>query len=188
MLPAAVVVHEMPGRMRLRIAERRCDEAWFARVTRQLRDCPTVLDATPTPITGSILIQYDGTDANVIRSYAQTLELFEVVTSLERRDAGGPPPDEVIRTGLSIVDGWMRRQTGNGTDLRSVALVGLLGAAVWQTLRGHVLPAGATLLWYAIALSTERRPDGPDREPEPALQATNATKQRVASRADWQGA
>ena len=174
MLPAAIVAHQMPGRLRVRVEERRRDEEWFARVTRHLRECPTVLDVAATPVTGSILISHEGTDIGIIRSYAQTLELFDVTISSVQHDAGERPPDVVIRSGLSRVDRWMRRESGDGSNLRSVAMVGLLGAAVWQALRGHALPAGATLVWYALALSRYREKVGRDPELDAVVSTADA--------------
>ncbi len=174
MLPAAIVVHRMPGRVRVRVDDHRRDEAYFARVVKQLRECPTVVDVAATPVTGSILIQHEGTDTDTIRSHARAFDLFEMMTPSDRIDAAGPPPDRVVRAGLFRVDQWMRREGGNGAQLRSVALVGLLGAAVWQALRGHVLPASATLVWYALLLSGRSGPKGGHPELDVATAAKDA--------------
>jgi hypothetical protein len=157
MLPVAVVVHRLPGRMRVRVEERRRDEAYFAQVAQQLRQCPTVVDVSVTPLTGSVLILHDGTDTDVVTGYAKAFDLFEVVLPASGSVGAEPRPDQVIQERLDHVDRWMRRESGDHADLRSLALIGLLGGAVWQMARGRMLPAGATLLWYALVLTRGRQ-------------------------------
>jgi hypothetical protein len=155
--------------MRIRIHERRRDDAYFAHVADQLRQCPGVRDVIVTPLTGSVLVLHEATDTTVIGDYARALDLFEVAAPSPTGVSHEPLPDELIRTGLGRVDTWMRRESGDGADLRSMALIGLLGAAVWQFARGEMLPAGATLLWYALTLTRERQGVGRGFEgpPEP---------------------
>lgn len=166
MLPAAALVHQVPGRVRVRVEECRRDAAYFARVAEQLRQCPSVLDVTATPATGSILILHEGTDLDVIVGYARALDLFELAPPAGRA-AEDPLPDQIIRERLHHVDRWIRRESDDHADLRSLALIGLLAGAVWQVVRGQVLPAGATLLWYALALTREPRPPAAPRVDEP---------------------
>lgn len=159
MLPTAVIAHRLPGRVRIRIESRRRDAAYFAHLDQQLRQCPSVLDVAVTPITGGLLILHDGTDPDVIIEYARTFELFELAVDVPAARDTEQPPAEVIRVGLDGVDQWVQRETAGRTDLRSLGLVALLGAAVWQMARGYVLPAGATLLWYALITTRQHTMD-----------------------------
>jgi hypothetical protein len=158
MLPAAAIVHRAPGRVRLRIEERRRDDAYFAHVAQQLRQCPSVVEVIVTPLTGSVLVRHEGTDIEVIAGYGKAFELFEVGVPARHPDHAEPLPDQVIRERLDRIDRWMRRESGDHADARSMALLGLLAAAVWQLARGNVLPAGGTLLWYALALTRQGQP------------------------------
>jgi hypothetical protein len=142
--------------MRVRVEERRRDDAYFAHVDQQLRQYPSILDVVVTPLTGSILILHEGTDPDVIIGYAKAFDLFEIAPPASGPIDGEPLPAHVIRAGLARVDQWVRRESEDRADLRSLALLGLLGAAIWQMMRGTVLPAGATLLWYALVLSRDR--------------------------------
>lgn len=170
MPPSAHIAHRMPGRLRLRVAERRGDEAWFRGAVAQLRECPTVSDVSASPVTGSLLVRHDGPDIDVIQSYARALELFEVAQDPAPPAAHTAAPDSLIRGRLVDADRWVRRESANGTDLRSLALVGLLGASVWQALRGQVLPAAGTLLWYALTLSGTRSDGARDLEGDRAVE------------------
>jgi hypothetical protein len=50
--------------------------------------------------------------------------------------------------------------SGGNLDLASVGFLTLVGAAVLQLQRGHVLGPASTLLWYASGLLLmSRRPD-----------------------------
>jgi hypothetical protein len=157
MLPEAAIVHSLPGRTRVRVEERRHDAVYFAHVAEQLRQCPSVVDVTVTPVTGSVLILHEGTDRDTIAGYAKAFELFDLVLPAARAPEAELLPDQIVLERLHRVDRWMRQQSDGGADLRSMALIALLAGAVWQLARGQVLPAGATLLWYALALTRERK-------------------------------
>lgn len=158
MLPTAVMVHQLPGRLRLRVADRRRDTAYFEQLAQQLGQCPGVVEALVRPLTGSVLILHEGRDSDVILEYARVFNLFEVAQPVAPALPAADRPGQVIRQRLRQVDRWMRHESRDQTDLRSVAFVGLLGAGIWQALRGNLLPAGATLLWYALALTRNQMP------------------------------
>lgn len=164
MPPRADIAHLMPGRVRLRVTERRGDEAWFRTAVAQLGECPTVSHVTASTVTGSLLVLHDGEDIDVIESYAKAVGLFDVIKASAPIEGRPAAPDVLIRSGLEHADRWVRRESGEGTDFRSLALVGLLGTAMWQALRGQILPAGGTLIWYALTLSGARSDGARDVE------------------------
>jgi hypothetical protein len=102
----------------------------------------------------------------VLVAYARTFDLFELPDSPPGADTSRAPA-VILSHGLERLDQWVRTETGRTTDLRSVALTALIGAALWQMIRGQVLPAAATLIWYALAVAArDRREAGGDRTPE----------------------
>jgi hypothetical protein len=112
-----------------------------------------------------MLVLHEAADPDVLVAYARTFELFEIPDS----GAGSPgrprSPAEIITERVRHADQWVRIASADGTDLRSVALIGLIGAAGWQVLRGQVLPAATTLIWYALAVAAaDRRTGGGGRE------------------------
>jgi hypothetical protein len=155
--PEAAVEHHIPGRTRFRVSSKRGAADYFAGLREQFPQCPGVVSVTTNHVTGSVLIIHDSAEPGVLVDYARTLGLFDVrdqarAGALERVR----PPDEILTHRLEQLDQWVQTETRRETDLRSVALTGLIAAALWQLLRGPVFPAAATLFWYA--LSVARRP------------------------------
>ena len=76
-LPLAQLAHAMPGRARLRVADRRGDAAYFASVAKGLSAIAGVRAVEVAPLTGSVLIQHSGPLAR-IGVAAQEARLFVV--------------------------------------------------------------------------------------------------------------
>jgi hypothetical protein len=129
-LPIAMIVHAMPGRARLRIADRRGDPVFFASVATGLSTIRGVQKVEVRPLTGSILIQH-GSPLARIAVAAQEARLFAV------GDAGCVPP----------------ATAATSIDPKVVVGIGLGVLSVWQLAAGHVLPPAITLAWYAAGLT-----------------------------------
>jgi hypothetical protein len=157
MTARAILVHHIAGRTRFRIPDKRGDTAYLAGVSEQLRHCPGVTSVTSSATTGSVLVVHETADADVLLAYARTLDLFEVLERPAAAVEKNRAPAEIVNDSLQRVDDWVRAETGLRTDLRSLALTGLIGAAVWQMLRGQLLPAAGTLIWYALSVAAEGR-------------------------------
>jgi hypothetical protein len=129
-LPVAEIVHAMPGRARLRIAERRGDAVFFASVATGLSTIAGVRKAEVRPLTASVLIQH-GPPLERIMAAAQEARLFRLA------DPGtAPPPTEAFKI-----------------DPKMVVGLGLGGLAIWQLTEGKILPPAITLAWYAASLA-----------------------------------
>jgi hypothetical protein len=128
-LPLALVAHAMPGRARLRIADRRGDAAYFASVSKALSAIAGVRAVETAPMTGSILIQHSGPLAR-IGVAAQEAQLFVV---------GEAPAAPRETAEFSI-------------NPQVVAALALFAAALWQMSRERFFPPAITLLWYASRL------------------------------------
>ncbi|TLG77565.1 HMA2 domain-containing protein [Methylocystis sp. B8] len=128
-LPLAQVAHAMPGRARLRIADRRGDAAYFASVSKALSAIAGVRAVEVAPMTGSVLIQHSGPLAR-IGVAAQEARLFVV----------GEAP-QITRETAEI-----------SIDPKIVAALALFAAALWQMSKERVWPPAITLLWYATRL------------------------------------
>jgi hypothetical protein len=155
MTPAAVCAHHVAGRTRIRVAAKRGDSEYFVRVREQLTHCPGVASVTTNEATGSVLVLHDAADPGVLIAYARTFELFEMSGLAAAQEAASRPPAQILSDGISRLESWVRTGTNHATDLRSVALSGLVGATIWQMLRGPLLPAAATLLWYTLAVTAK---------------------------------
>lgn len=129
-LPAAELIHTMPGRTRLRIVARRGDAVFFAAVATGLSALPGVFHVEVRPFTGSIVVSH-GPPIARIGAAAQQAGLFTLVESVEAPAEWPALP----------IDG------------KTAASIGLGLVAVWQLLRGQVWPPAVTAAWYAAHLA-----------------------------------
>lgn len=136
-LPHAEIAHAMPGRARLRIADRRGDDIFFASVAKGLSTIAGVRAVDVTPLTGSVLIQHNGPLAR-IGVAAKEARLFVM---------GGAPHVAQPAPAIAI-------------DPKIVVALGLCAAALWQFSRERFLPPALTLLWYASRLGGVWSHDG----------------------------
>ena len=128
-LPLAQVAHAMPGRARLRVADRRGDAAYFASVSKGLSAIAGVRAVEVAPMTGSVLIQHSGPLAR-IGVAAREARLFVV----------GEAPQAARETAEFSIDPQV------------IAALAFLAAALWQMSKERFLPPAITLLWYASRL------------------------------------
>jgi hypothetical protein len=160
--PAGVLVHDSPGRVRLRVNERVGDRAWFERVVRALAACPGVRRVSGSPLTGSLLILHDGEFAAVAR-YAESESLFELVA------AKRPQPFAHMENEVQRLDGTLRAATGQRWGVSGLAFYGLVGASLWQLVQGRVLPPSITLAFQALTVfkqAAEAERSARSRSPE----------------------
>jgi hypothetical protein len=174
MRPQAFAVHRLPRRTRLQIPALRHDAERLHSVGEALSRCPGVNAVRTNQLTGSVLVEHDDGDLDVIVVYAQESELFDL--NLEGPRGPETSPAAVVERGLARLDSWVRSETGDRSTLGSVTFVALLVASVWQAARGQVLPAAATLAWYALALAPERARALLSSLPEAAAQNAENTQ------------
>lgn len=130
-LPLAELVHAMPGRARLRIAEKRGDAAFFSAIALRISALPGVLQVDARPLTGSIVIEH-GPPIAQIAARAAEARLFTLVETPTEEPAAWPAPPIEPR-------------------LAAAGVLGLI--AVWQLLRGRLFPPALTAAWYAAHLA-----------------------------------
>lgn len=153
MLPDAWVSHHITGRTRLRIPSQRRDVSWFSHLERELRDVEGVEEVFTNPITGSVLLLHRSTPEELGEA-ARALGLFEL------QEPGAEPVlsdrlAELVGGRYSVADRWFIGTSHGRVDLQSVVFLGLASAAVFQMVRGRALPAGVSLLNYALKLLPE---------------------------------
>jgi hypothetical protein len=128
-LPVAEIAHAMPGRARLRIADRRGDAAFFASLAKDVSALPGVDLVDATPLTGSLLIKHSG-PLHKVGKAARKAGLFVVGEA-----PAAPEPGPTLQF-----------------DPKLLVALALTGAALWQMSREKFLPPALTLLWYASHL------------------------------------
>lgn len=142
MLPRGHRVHASPGRLRLRIPEKKGDAAFFARVRDLLASCPVVKEVGINPHTGSILLHYSEGQLPAIAALAAEQNLFHLVTAWSPR--AGRPLNVAVRGAYRLVDSSIRRLSGGNLDLPETTVLALVGSGAYQLLRGRVV----ALPWY----------------------------------------
>ncbi|GAB4261268.1 MAG: hypothetical protein Kow0065_11770 [Methylomicrobium sp.] len=154
--PFAFVKHRLPGRVRLKIPEKRGDFCFFDRLADALTECTDVTQLQLNPPAASVLISYRTENAfQMIADFAEARGLF----SLSDKPYDDPPISlsklpltALTSNGLSMVDHSLVDVSSGRLDGRSLLFLALLGLAVHQLVRGNVMAPAATLLWYALQL------------------------------------
>jgi Heavy metal associated domain 2 len=182
MRPQAFAVHRLPRRTRLQIPALRQDAERLQSVGDALSRCPGVNAVHTNQRTGSVVVEHGDSDLDVIVLYAQESELFDL--NLEGPRAPETSPAVAVERSLARLDSWVRSETVDRSTLGSITFVALLVAAAWQAARGQVLPAAATLAWYALALAPERARALLSSLPEAAAQNAEGTSARTLALAE----
>jgi hypothetical protein len=137
--PTAHVVHRLPGRLRLRVDDKRGDQAWFDEAATTLAMLAGVEEVATSPRTSSIMLRHRG-DAGELLAAAAARDLFRL--------ADGEPAEGSAAERL-------RAAAGAFTASEGLALV-LTLAALRQLWRGQILPPAVTLLAYAATVLATR--------------------------------
>jgi hypothetical protein len=154
---AVSVVHDMPGRLRLRLPS----DANTEGLEEAVRDLPGVATCRWSPPTRSLLIHYVPTE-NTPDALAQSVAGHAGVPLRARSAAiriGGRTSAARSPVAGSIVESFgelnqrIARASGGVIDLRLLVPVGLTLWAVRELVRGQMGPlAWSTALWYAHGL------------------------------------
>ncbi len=161
----------MPGRLRVRVPDRRRDAAFFAAAAAHLAACPGITAVEANALTGSLLIAHT-VDAEAIDGYAHAGKLFTLAAPSGTAAAAGapvtppvtppltPPVSPPSEQWLAAIVDFNRRFTtaseGRG-DLRTMLAAFFLMVAIVQAARGRLAMPAFSALWYALrALSLGR--------------------------------
>jgi hypothetical protein len=149
MMPIAHVVHRSPGRLRLRIADRKRDESYFSSLAFELRSFIGVKDVQSNPLTASVLFVLEPT----LDAYALLAEV-EARGILRLRESEVPEGEPLLKQATDFFnrcDAALREATYGRVDLSSALFVILLALSVVQVLRGQPLASASSLLMSALA-------------------------------------
>jgi hypothetical protein len=140
-------VHNLPGRTRFKIPERRGDHAFFDEISELLRKFPSVREVEANPVTASLLLHHSG-DLDSEPMQAALNALAEIV----ELELSAPPVAKRLRADAAEVDQAIQRFTHGALDLSSATALGLLALAGVQLLRGQQPVVAVSLAWYATEL------------------------------------
>jgi hypothetical protein len=145
MIPDAVVSHISPGRMRIKIASKKGDAAYFSLLKEFFSKCNGIERLEVNPLTGSVLFLHN-LDVKAIAEYALKNNIFIFNEAVTRRTVLHRSLSEVF----AGINSRIERFTGGDMDLSGTALLALLGLGVFQIGRGNfAAPAWYVAFWYA---------------------------------------
>jgi len=149
-LPEARVVHLSRGRLRVKVPEKRRDEAFFKTVEERLRSWQSIERIEVNPLTASLLVHFADLGAlfaeNAMRNDLFAINFDELRAEHEK---ARPSVMEWARQRWADADKLLRRWTDGNADLRSAAFLVAVAGAIVQAYRGQIAPPAATLLWDA---------------------------------------
>ena len=154
MVPRAYIVHRLPGRLRLRIRDRRQDPDYFAAVRRELEAVPGIDSVRVNGNTGSILLLHPQVPHAQLASRLRELELFELAVGPEP----AVPALASVRSMISELNQAVDSGSSGGVDLRALVVLAGLAIAIRQMMRGELLGPALPLLWSVAELAM--RSDG----------------------------
>lgn len=133
----AVIVHQIPGRIRLRVPGMRGNADYFAALTDSLGDAPGVQDVKASPGTASVVVRFDGEAQRIF----EQMHRFGL-SPKTREDVS----EAVKRAGL----GRVRLVSGRDIDPMFMAGTALALFGLVQTFRGKIVVPSITAFWYAL--------------------------------------
>lgn len=149
---AATVKPITQHRMRLFLPAGKRNEAMLYEVCDALRDCPSIADVRPNPLTGSILIMHHSSQAGVMEDLSQR-GLFDLQLSEQKKKAPKPIGKmfhQGIKQFIGDADKKLLDLSGGYLDFTSTVGIAFLSLAYYQIKKGLFLPTGLALMTLAF--------------------------------------
>jgi hypothetical protein len=151
MLPQAHIVHQLRGRLRLKIREKRQDPDYFSTLCSALEALDGVVEVSANPTTGSVVLRHPELPYAQLAPQLSALELFELQAE--------PPPQQSVLTpvfdGVAKLDEGLSAGTSGNFDLRTLAVIGMLGVGVYQLYRGNIVAPAIPMLIGALDMARQ---------------------------------
>lgn len=165
--PSAYIKHQLPGRVRLKIPQKKGDSGYFEKMAESFADCSGLTQLHLNPHAASLLICYEPEiDFLKIAEFAETRGLFTI--SAEPEAAPLPifhqPLTILASSRLNSADESLLQLSQGRINGRSLLFLALLGLAAHQISRGHIMSPASTLLWYALSLLKEENRNSTDSD------------------------
>jgi hypothetical protein len=155
--PGAYIKHQLPGRVRIKIPQKKGDFDYFDRIAELFSRCPGISQLQLNPVAGSLLICHGAeTQFLAIAEFAQTNGLFSLIEPPEEIITIPPLPlARLTADGLGNIDDLLMGFSRGRLDSHTLLIMALIGLAVRQGTRGNVMGAASSLIWYAFRLLKE---------------------------------
>jgi hypothetical protein len=133
------IAHVTTGRARIQLPEHRGDPEFFDRIVQLIEQSGIVRSARANPVTGSIVLEFDGDAEDLLTKLAALVPIEivapQVAAQLRSPWAGSTAPFKLV----------------SGRDIDPMLMAGTLFGAVGvvQTVRGRVLIPALAAFWCA---------------------------------------
>ena len=147
--PLVRVVHRSEARTRLRGRGMKGNAAYFEQLRSALAQMAGVRAVSVNPLTESVLLEHEVPIDPLLREAEQRGFLQLDLEPVEREPY-------LVRVGRALqdTDRKMHQASSGRVDLETLAFVGMLAGGILQVARGNGLPAGVTMLRYALEFVT----------------------------------
>jgi hypothetical protein len=116
--PLAEVVHSLKGRLRLRFPTEKRDQDFFQNLLKSLSNIESIRNIKANPLTGSVLIQYDGELEEIVQRLEERFEIKRV-----GKNGKGEPLRDTILTATYRLDEKIKRLSSYQLDLRTLLVL-----------------------------------------------------------------
>lgn len=150
--PSGEIVHFTSGRVRIRITEKKDDSAFFRALENNLKEMPEIKTVRTNPLTGSVLLEGDFSEAAQLYDFFKTNTLFQ----LEIPKTDGTPLRQKVYQSFAASNGFVKDRSRGELDLPILIFLMLVGTGIYQLTRSEVrLPPWYTAFWYALGVFTK---------------------------------
>ena len=160
LLPRAYIVHQLRGRLRLKIPEKRQEHGYFAELQKRLMELSGISEACGNATTGSLVLVHPTLRFDELLPQLAELGLFEIQDAPESPQSAIKP----LLSGMSLLDETIAEISSGSVNLRDLALIGVLGLAAYQLYRGNILGPALPLLISAVDMARKIPRQGEDSE------------------------
>lgn len=161
MAPVARMAHALPGRKRLKIEEKRGDEAYFTTVKKALGDSPGVVAVETNCRTGSVVVYHRPDEPSALQQ-AEEQGLFQ----LAAQDPQGPTAAPSVAANATAMRKASRPKAKtartNGVNFRPLIFMGWVGLGIAQAIEGNIAVPAIAAFWYAYLVTQENGVSNPE--------------------------
>lgn len=152
---SASIKHHTPGRLRLQFSESDFAGGELREAIQALRRSPTLRKVQGNHLTHTLLLEADN-EAN-LQSALQAVAKAEFIHLQTPKTEEEPVPlAELLSKFGGNCDRFIKENSGGRLDLRTGLIMGLSGLGISQMVSGKFLPAGMTLLMYAMGMANPK--------------------------------
>ena len=150
--PLVRVVHSIPGRTRLRAQDIKGNVAALDALRTGLEETPGVQNVSVTVLTGSVLVEHD-IEIDDVLGHAERGGVLRIDTEVREHYLA------TLNRALNQTEERVKDASNGKLDLETLAFVGFVAGGIYQMFNNHGLPAGVTMLRYAVELVTSKAVD-----------------------------